>query len=473
MVVPRHLSAQTPHRTYLTAQSFADLRLSPPALQALDKAGFELPTPIQAGAIPPALLGRDVIGTAATGTGKTAAFLLPIIDRLAGKTGTRALVLAPTRELALQIGTELERFGQARHVRGAVIIGGVGIGGQTQALRDRREVIIATPGRLVDHLQQGNARLEGIEVLVLDEADRMLDMGFKPQLDRILARVPKARQTLLFSATMGKEVADFARAHLRDPVRIEIARSGTTAPRAEQHVFLAGQQEKVALLLALLERDDVSTLVFTRTKRRADRVTKHLDRAGHKVARIHADRSQSQRRSALDGFKDGTYRVLVATDIAARGIDVADIGHVINFDLPHVAEDYVHRIGRTARMAASGRASSFTSPEEREMLVAIERLTRAPIPRAEVPREHATFQAELKRSERTADAVPRRQPPRAGARCGRHGTAPARPAARSGGDGAVHARPAAQNGGDGAVHVIAANGAKPRSLGSWHPKRRR
>ena len=303
--------------------SFAALKLSPQSLHAHDRAGFEHPTPIQAGAIPPALEGRDVIGTAATGTGKTAAFLLPIIERVAGKPGTRALVLAPTRELALQIGEELERFGRARHVRGAVVIGGVGLGNQTAALKEGRSVVIATPGRLVDHLQQGSARLDGVEVLVLDEADRMLDMGFKPQLDRVLARLPRQRQTLLFSATMAGEVADFARAHLRDPVRVEVARSGTTAARAEQKVFLAAQQEKLALLLALLERDEVSTLVFTRTKRRADRVAKGLDRAGHKVARIHADRSQAQRRTALDGFKDGSFRVLVATDIAARGIDVA------------------------------------------------------------------------------------------------------------------------------------------------------
>ena len=362
--------------------TFADLKLSEQALQAVVRAGFEHPTPIQAQAIPFALLGRDVIGIAATGTGKTAAFLLPIVERLtaaAGRPGARALVIAPTRELALQIGGELERFARGRPVRGAVVIGGVGMGNQTRALRDH-EVVVATPGRLVDHLQQGTARLDGIEILVLDEADRMLDMGFQPQLRRILARLPRVRQTLLFSATMAGEVADFAREHLRDPVRVEVTRSGTTAERADQQVFLAGQGEKVPLLLALLEGDDLSTLVFTRTRRRADKVARSLDRAGHKVARIHADRSQAQRRVALEGFRQGTYRVLVATDIAARGIDVADIGHVVNFDLPHVPEDYVHRVGRTARMAASGRASSFASPEEMDMLRDIERLTRQRIP---------------------------------------------------------------------------------------------
>jgi ATP-dependent RNA helicase RhlE len=288
----------------------------------------------------------------------------------------------------------------------------------------------------------------------------MLDMGFKPQLDRILARVPRNRQTLLFSATMGAEVQDFARAHLKDPVRIEVTRSGTTAARAEQLVFLADQHEKLALLLALLERDEVTTLVFTRTKRRADKVWKGIGRAGHKVARIHADRSQAQRRMALDGFKDGTYRVLVATDIAARGIDVAEIGHVVNFDLPHVAEDYVHRVGRTARAAASGRASTFTSPEERDLLAAIERLTRAQIPRAAVPRDAETFRSELERAA-TAQAepgAPRGERPHGShrARRGAEGK-PAR------GASAGHATPRADDGVAGAR----------RRVGSWSPTRRR
>jgi ATP-dependent RNA helicase RhlE len=462
----------------LSTPSFAELKLSPETLRALTRAGFEHPTPIQAQAIPPALAGRDVIGTAATGTGKTAAFLLPIIERLAGKTGTRALVLAPTRELAEQIGEELTRFGSSRKVRGAVIIGGSGMGAQTEALRRGTEVVIATPGRLVDHLQQGSARLDGIELLVLDEADRMLDMGFKPQLDRILARVPKRRQTLLFSATTGQEVSDFARAHLNDPARVEVIRSGTTAARAEQAVFLAEQHEKLALLLALLERDDVTTLVFTRTKRRADRVWKGIGRAGIKVARIHADRSQAQRRMALEGFKDGTYRVLVATDIAARGIDVAEIGHVVNFDLPHVPEDYVHRVGRTARAAASGRASSFSAPEERDQLAAIERLVRASLPRAEVPRETGTFQAELSRTEEARQSARPQQHPRQGH--ARH-AAPRRDHATRSGGGEGRASsgraPASGSAPKHAAHATggghAAGGGKPKLVGSWGGKRRR
>jgi ATP-dependent RNA helicase RhlE len=470
--------------------TFADLKLSEKSLHALERAGFEHPTPIQAQAIPPALAGRDVIGTAATGTGKTAAFLLPIIERLAGHVGTRALVLAPTRELALQIGEELERFGKARHVRGAVVIGGVGMGLQTQAFRDRREVIIATPGRLVDHLQQGTARLDQIEVLVLDEADRMLDMGFKPQLTRILQRLPKTRQSLLFSATMGEEVTEFARTHLKDPVRVEVARSGTTAARADQRVFLCTQEEKLPLLLALLAEDDLSTLVFTRTKRRADRVWKGVDRAGHKVARIHADRSQGQRRQALDGFKDGDYRVLIATDIAARGIDVADIGHVVNFDLPHVAEDYVHRVGRTARAAASGRASAFCAPEEIELLRGIERMTRVMLPRAEVPRESEVFLAESARAaegrahqglpphRRPGAAGPSRRPPEArrpggghahGHNRGVHAAPSPEGAARHG--GGDHAASGGRTGHAAPGH--AAGGKKPTLVGSWKPPRRR
>ena len=465
--------------------TFADLKLSEKTLHALDRAGFEHPTPIQAQAIPPALLGKDVIGTAATGTGKTAAFLLPIIERLAGQVGTRALVLAPTRELALQIGEELARFGSGRHVRGAVVIGGVGMGAQTQAFRDKKEVIIATPGRLVDHLQQGTTRLDQIEVLVLDEADRMLDMGFKPQLTKILQRLPKARQTMLFSATMGGEVAEFAAAHLKAPVKVEVARSGTTAARAEQRVFLCSQEEKLALLIALLAEDELTTLVFTRTKRRADRVWKGIGRLGIKVARIHADRSQGQRKQALDGFKDGDYRVLVATDIAARGIDVADIGHVVNFDLPHVAEDYVHRVGRTARHEASGKASAFCAPEEIDLLRAIERLTRVTLPRGEVPRDTEAFKAEHARAEegRKHQGVPPHRRP--------GGEGPSRrPAERrfgkrgaGGGTGGGHGRSAQGHGeagsgaggsqGGGHAGGEAAGGRKPTLLGSWKPPRKR
>lgn len=374
---------------------FSNLGLSSPILSSLKRAGFSEPTPIQQKAIPVALTGRDVIGCAATGTGKTAAFLLPLIERLAKKPGKRALILAPTRELALQIGEQAQVFGAALRMQSAVIIGGVGMDAQSKALRDGREILIATPGRLIDHLEGGMVRLGDVEILVLDEADRMLDMGFKPQLKRILGALPSQRQTLLFSATMGEEVKAFSRTHQRDPVRVEVARSGTTAARAEQQVFMVPHAHKEALLLTLLTESAESTLVFTRTKHRADKVAKSLARAGHKVARIHSNRTQGQRRQALEGFRDGNYRVLVATDIAARGIDVAEIGHVVNFDLPHVPEDYVHRIGRTARASASGRASSFAAPDEHGLLRDIERYSRSSIPRAALPEESGVFHTAL------------------------------------------------------------------------------
>jgi ATP-dependent RNA helicase RhlE len=392
----------------MSEASFSTLGLSSESQAALARAGYRVPTPIQARAIPPALAGKDVIGCAATGTGKTAAFVLPLVERLAGKHGTRALVLAPTRELATQIDEHAARFGAARGVRTALLIGGVSIGPQQIALHSRPQLLIATPGRLIDHLESRNVSFQDIEFLVLDEADRMLDMGFKPQLTRILAALPRDRQTLLFSATMAGEVADFARKHLRSPTRVEVSPSGTVAERAEQRVYRVTQNEKPSLLLALLAEDELSTLVFTRTKHRTDKLTRMLERAGHRVSRLHSNRSQSQRQQALEGFKKGKFRVLVATDIAARGIDVAEIGHVVNFDLPHVAEDYVHRIGRTARAAASGKASSFCGPEETGQLHDIERLMRRPVPKAEVPRASPVFQSSLRSAEaRLAHPGPR------------------------------------------------------------------
>ena len=428
--------------------TFAALGLSKKCLVALEREGFEAPTPVQAQAIPPALQGKDVVGSAATGTGKTLAFVLPILERLQGKHGTRALVLAPTRELALQIHEQLERFRHGYHLRSAAVIGGVGMTPQTHAFATGVEVVVATPGRLNDHLDSGSARLDQIEILVLDEADRMLDMGFLPQLRRILRHLPRTRQSLLFSATMAGEVADFAREHLCEPVRVEVARSGTTAERALQQVFLVGQEEKTALLLALLEQDQLSTLVFTRTKRRADRVARSLMRSGHKVAVIHADRSQGQRQAALEGFRSGEHRVLVATDIAARGIDVAEIGHVVNFDLPHIPEDYVHRIGRTARMEASGRASSFASPEEHDLLRGIEKFTRKAVERAAVPRHHDAFRDELKRREEIL------APGRQAQRHQRRGARPHQAGGRA--QTTRHASPAQP----------------PQKLGSWKPRRR-
>jgi ATP-dependent RNA helicase RhlE len=318
------------------------------------------------------------------------------------------LVLSPTRELALQIARSVDVLGREAGMRAAVIIGGVAQEGQRQALRERRSILIATPGRLVDHLESGSARLDGIEILVLDEADRMLDMGFAPQLRRVMARLPAKRQSLLFSATMAGEVAEFARKYLRTPVRIELARPGTTAQRATQLAYRVGQTEKGALLESLLRASEDRTLVFVRTRRRADKVAHGLERSGHAVDRLHSDRSQAQRQRALECFRRGRVRVLVATDIAARGIDVADVGHVVNYDLPHLPEDYVHRIGRTARAAASGRASSFVAPEEAPMLKAIERFTRVCVSEGQVPRDNPAFRASVEESAaRQRDPGPR------------------------------------------------------------------
>lgn len=390
-----------------TTQTFDSFGLSPEAMLALKQARYQTPTPIQAAAIPRVLAGEDVIGCAPTGTGKTAAFVLPMLERMSGGAETTALILVPTRELAIQIARQVQAFGGSRGVRTATLIGGVAIEEQLNALDRGAHVVVATPGRMVDHLTQQSIRLDHIEILVLDEADRMLDMGFKPQLTQILEKVPRDRQTLLFSATIEGEVAKFAAANLRAPVKVEVAPSGTPAEGAEQLLYEVGQTEKMPLLFVLLKEYPQSTLIFTRTKRRADKITTALERAKLRVETLHADRSQGQRRHALEGFRQGKYRVLVATDIAARGLDVADIGHVINYDLPHVAEDYVHRIGRTARASKSGRATSFAAPEDADLLRAIERVTCAPVPRAEVPRSHPVFKATVRElDERQRDPGP-------------------------------------------------------------------
>jgi ATP-dependent RNA helicase RhlE len=355
-----------------TPTTFQQFPLSPEMQAALAAVGYDSPTPIQAGTIPAALGGRDVIGVAQTGTGKTAAFLIPSIERLrAGDGREGALVLAPTRELAEQIHGWAERLGGG--LRTALVVGGVAYGPQRAALGRRPAIIVATPGRLVDHLEQGSATLGAVRILVLDEADRMLDMGFKPQLDRIMRLLPTPRQTLLFSATLAEGIGAMARMHLRDPIRVAVGPQAAPPSRAVQDVYLVEPEQKTPLLLSLIERDEGTVLVFARTKHRTDRIARSVRSAGHAVERLHSDRSMSQRRAALDGFRRGRYRILIATDIAARGIDVADIRRVINYDLPHTVEDYVHRVGRTARAEADGHASSFAAPEERGQLHAIER----------------------------------------------------------------------------------------------------
>ena len=364
--------------------NFNNLGLSEAILRDIAKTGFTEPTPIQAQAIPPGIAGRDVLGCAQTGTGKTAAFVIPMVERLAAgpKGHPRALVLAPTRELAIQIQETIDKLGRSQRIFATTVVGGADMNAQVRGLRQRPDIIVATPGRLLDHMWNGTISLLKMQILVLDEADRMLDMGFAPQINQILEALPEERQTLLFSATMPTDVADLVRASVKDPVRVTIGKSATAADRAEQALHHTTREDKTKLLLSLLDADRDSVLVFTRTKHGADRLGRALGSAGHKVATIHGDRSLSQRRAALEGFRRGTFRVLVATDVAARGIDVANIGHVVNYDMPNSPEDYIHRIGRTARVKASGRATSFITAEDHIGLRAIEKLLGQPIPRA-------------------------------------------------------------------------------------------
>jgi len=368
-------------------RSFTDLSLSPSMHAAIAAAGYTTPTPIQARAVPPILEGRDVIGCAQTGTGKTAAFAIPVIERLtAGGTNSRpgsprVLVLSPTRELAVQTAAAFGTLGGAQGIRAVTLIGGEPLGPQVTALAKRPDVLVATPGRLNDHLERRSVSLGGLRVVVLDEADRMLDMGFAPQVERILAVVPLDRQTLCFSATMPPDVERLVRRHLVQPLRIEVGVYARPVERVRQVLYTPRSEDKTRLLLDLLRAETGPTLVFTRTRHRAERLARAVAAAGHRSARLHADRSMAQRRDALEGFRAGRYRVLVATDLAARGLDVVGISHVVNFDLPQTPEDYVHRIGRTARAEASGLASSFAAPEDTDRLRAIERHLGEPVPR--------------------------------------------------------------------------------------------
>ena len=365
--------------------SFHTLGLSEPLLRDLTAAGMMVPTPIQAQAIPPALEGRDVIGCAQTGTGKTAAFVVPMIERLAilPKGQPQALILAPTRELALQIFGAIEKLGRSHHISATVIVGGSDMQAQIRGLRQRPDILVATPGRLLDHMWNGTINFAPIKILVLDEADRMLDMGFAPQINQILDALPVERQTLLFSATIQTDVTHLVQTSLNGAVRVMVTPASTTADGVTQALHHTTPQEKTKLLVSLLATERGTVLVFARTKSRVDRLGQALEQAGHRVAVIHGDRSLPQRLRALDGFKRGQVRILVATDIAARGIDVANIGHVVNYDLPNCPEDYIHRIGRTARMKMTGQATSFVTFEERDQLCAIEKLLGHAVPLAE------------------------------------------------------------------------------------------
>ena len=399
--------------------TFAELGLRPELLRAVDSAGYTTPTPIQARAIPAVLDGQDLIASAQTGTGKTAAFLLPILQRLAGGRPSRrprALVVTPTRELAAQIGEMALQYGRHLRLRSAVIFGGVGMAPQQRRLTARLDLLVATPGRLLDHLGRGHAHLDHVEMLVLDEADRMLDMGFLPDVRRILAALQATRQSLFFSATMPDEIEDLIRRTTHAPTVVDVARRATPVAAVKQVVHPVAMTSKKELLATLLQRAEMGpTLVFTRTKARANQLARRLEQSGRQVAAIHSNKSQNARTRALAGFRAGRIDTLIATDIAARGIDVDGISHVINFDLPQVPEDYIHRIGRTARAGSSGHAVSLAAPEERPHLAAIERLVGMSIPRETV----AGFGA-------PHDAVPpeRRRPSRPAHRAGRgHGGA--------------------------------------------------
>ncbi len=369
---------------------FSELGLSEPLLRALRDEGYDTATPIQQKAIPPALAGRDLFGCAQTGTGKTAAFALPILQRLSAtqpavqqgqSRPVRCLVLSPTRELAAQIGDSFRAYGRHLRISHTVIFGGVGQGAQVQALRRGVDVVVATPGRLLDLMGQGHLRLDRIEVFVLDEADRMLDMGFINDIRKVLHVIPKKRQTLFFSATMPREIQSLADSILHDPLKVEVAPVASTAETVAQSLYLVAKGDKPALLAHLLGDQALKrTLVFTRTKHGADKVVRHLGLGGIHAEAIHGNKSQNARVRALENFRKGTTRVLVASDIAARGLDIDEISHVVNFDLPNEPETYVHRIGRTGRAGASGIALSFCDGEERAFLRDIERLIRKPVP---------------------------------------------------------------------------------------------
>jgi ATP-dependent RNA helicase RhlE len=378
---------------------FSSLKLHPSLLKGIKELGFTRPTPIQADAIPPALEGRDVLACAMTGSGKTAAFLLPILHRLIEKPRgtTRALILTPTRELAAQILEDLNDLAVHTPITGAAIFGGVGMGPQEHAFRTGVDVLVATPGRLLDHFRAPYAKLPGIEYLVLDEADRMLDMGFLPDIRRVLKHLPPRRQTLFFSATMPAPILGLTRELLHQPATISLERKPAPAVGITQAVYPVPQELKPALFLALLQRNEMQdALVFTRTKHRANRLQAYLVKHGIKAERIHGNRSQTQRTEALAGFKSGKYRVLVATDIAARGIDVEALGHVVNFDVPMAPEDYIHRVGRTARAEATGDAFTFVAPDEEGELRGIERAIGRGLPRVTVPDFDYRAKAEAK-----------------------------------------------------------------------------
>jgi ATP-dependent RNA helicase RhlE len=365
--------------------SFAALGLSPPIVRSLERAGFVHPTPIQAAVIPEALAGRDLIGLAQTGSGKTLAFVLPLVEKLTHGRGVRGLILSPTREIALQTEAFLGLFGEGHNLATACLIGGVRMGPQIRDLRALPDVLVATPGRLLDHLRRRNVRLDAIEELVLDEGDHMLDLGFLPQILDVVEYLPKRRRTMMFSATMPDAIERLARRLMQDPVRLDLLPLGRAAEGISHRLYLVEPDDKKECLIALLHQELGSTLVFIRRKVDAEWLVKVLEKEGHPVERIHSDLSQGQRVEALQGFREGEHRILVATDIAARGLDIPRTEHIVNFDLPDSVEDYVHRAGRTARGSLEGTVSSICTWQDKVMIREIETALGAEIPRCTLP----------------------------------------------------------------------------------------
>jgi ATP-dependent RNA helicase RhlE len=463
--------------------TFTELGLNPALLKALAANNYVTPTPIQAQAIPGVMAGRDLLGIAQTGTGKTAAFALPILHRLAAdpkpapKRGCRCLVLSPTRELATQIAESFKTYGKGLGFSVTVVFGGAKYGPQLKALAGGVDILVATPGRLIDHLGEKTCVLSETEIFVLDEADQMLDLGFLQPIRRIVSHMPKVRQNLFFSATMPTEIGKLASELLKDPVRVSVAPTATTAERVDQRLIFVEAEYKRELLAELFADDKMTrTIVFTRTKRGADRVAKHLEAAGVTAAAIHGDKSQAQRERALATFKAGNTRALVATDIAARGIDIDSVSHVINFELPYVAEAYVHRIGRTARAGASGQAISLCADDERNLVRDIQRLTRQTIPAVDRRRDQS-----LKLMAQTRPAETRSEPAQGRGRGGgegghgrRDGQAPRRPrpqgqGAGHGGGGQGQGRGGRSGGGAAKSAPRAAPARGESSSGRWNP----
>ena len=373
------------HPVQTTDKKFDSLGLTEAILRSVGRVGFEHPTPIQAEVIPIALSGRDLIGLAETGSGKTAAFCLPVAQRLHHGRGTRALIISPTREIALQTEAFLNIFGKDHQLETVCLIGGVKYGPQIRKLDRTPDIVVATPGRLLDHVERGTLYLDEVEMLVIDEADHMLDMGFMPQVQRILDELPRDRQTLMFSATMPEPIERLAQRFMKDPVRIDILPEGRTAEGISHRLYLVEEDDKKPCLLALLHQELGSTLVFIRRKADAEWLCRVLEREGHPVERIHSDLSQGQRTQALQGFREGEHRILVATDIASRGLDIPRVGHIINFEMPETVEDYIHRAGRTARGNATGIVSTIATWKDKMMIKEIESTLGEDLPRCTVP----------------------------------------------------------------------------------------